>query len=77
MAIERDEWLQVWTTTPERALSFFGLDAAKYEVVLLADGPQTARDKERFKPEAKLFGIRATPAVPGHHSTPDVRKENS
>lgn len=71
---EPDEWLMVWTTSAERSLSFFNLDAATHEVKVLADGPQTEGDKRRYKPEAKLFGIRAVPAVPGSHSTPDVRK---
>lgn len=72
---EPDEWLQVWTLTPENALAFFGLDAATHEVVVLKDSPQTDREREKYRPEAKLFGIRAMPAVPGAHSTPDVRKE--
>ena len=72
---EPDEWLQVWTFTPERALAFFGLDAASYEVVVLKDGPQTERERMRYRAGAKLFGIKAMPAIPGAHSTPDARRE--
>ncbi len=74
MDIEPDEWLMVWTLTPESALKFFGLDARKHEVKVLKEGPETEREREKYRPDAKLFGIRAMPAVPGAHSTPEARK---
>jgi hypothetical protein len=73
MKFDPDEWLQVWTFSAERALAFFGL-AADTPVVVLEEGPKTEWACERYHAEAKLFGIRGTPAVPGAHSTPDARK---
>lgn len=68
--IDPDSWLMVWTLTPESALNFFGLDATDHEVVVLKEGPQSERERERYRPDAKLFGIRA---MPGAHCAPDVR----
>lgn len=62
-----DDYLQVWTLSPERALAFFGLDAATHEVVILKTAPETERERASYRADAVLYGIRATPAVPGAH----------
>jgi hypothetical protein len=70
--IEYDQYLQVWTLDEGSALSFFGLSEDDYEVVVLQDAPRTEREREKHRPEAKLFGVRrraaaslATPAGVG------------
>ncbi len=70
-----DEWLQVWTLTAEDALAFFNLHPRGCEVKVLKEGPETERERAKYKPEAKLFGIRANPAVPGAHTAPNAKKE--
>ncbi len=54
---EHVPWLEVWSTSPERAREMFGLPADTL-VVVLKDGPETEREKERYRPEAKLYGLR-------------------
>ncbi len=66
--IDPDEYLQVWSTSPERALQFFGLSADAHEVVILKAAPETERERTRYRSAAVLYGIRATPAVPGAHA---------
>lgn len=73
-SFDPDDWLQVWTFSSARALAFFGLSASSHEVIVLKERPETDRERVHYRDDAKLFGIRATPAVPGAHSTPDARR---
>ena len=55
--IERDRYARVWSLTPESARTFFG-QPDTVEVVVLKEWPESERDKARYAPEAKLFGVR-------------------
>jgi hypothetical protein len=57
--IEYDEYLQIWSMSAQSALECFGLASATHEVVVLKDKPETAREIERYKPDAKLYGIKS------------------
>jgi hypothetical protein len=74
VTFDPDDYLQVWTTSPERALQFFGL-TDKHKVVVLKAAPETDRERERYRPDAVLYGIRATPAVPGSHADASAKKD--
>lgn len=56
--MEYADYIEIWSTTPERALGFFGLSANDYNVVVLKDKPETKREIEKYRPEAKLYGLR-------------------
>lgn len=56
MMIERDEYARVWCLNEHDAAHFFGWDDP--EVVMLKSAPETDREKEKYKPEAKLYGVR-------------------
>lgn len=55
--IERDTEIRVWSLTAESALAFFGYSRARATVRVIKEAPETDRERERYAPEAKLFGI--------------------
>lgn len=58
MKFEPDEFAHVWTVGgPDQARFFFGA-SPDAEVVCLKPSPQTERERAKYKPEAKLYGVR-------------------
>ena len=74
ISFDPDDYLQVWSISPETALAFFGLSADTHEVVVLKPRPETEREIASYHPWAVLYGIRAMPAVPGAHADQAVRR---
>lgn len=56
--IEHMPWIEVWSTSAESARAFFFGPNSDALVVVLKDGPTTERERERYLPTAKLFGVR-------------------
>lgn len=56
MTIERERYAKVWSLTAESARAFFG-QADDVEVVVLKERPESERERERYDPGAKLFGV--------------------
>jgi hypothetical protein len=55
---ERDSEILVWSLTAESALAFFGYSREQAKAVrVIKEAPETERERERYAPEAKLFGI--------------------
>lgn len=60
--IEHDRYVRVWTLTEQSARDFFGAPERAI-VVVLKERPETDREKEKYRDDAKLFGVRLP--VPG------------
>jgi hypothetical protein len=56
--IEHVPWMEVWSLSPERALSFFGHTEKTALVVVLKEKPTEPREIEKYRDDAKLFGVR-------------------
>lgn len=58
--MEHDEFIQVWSTRPERARAMFGFepDGSDSVTVVLQAAPATPRELKRYHPSAKLYGVR-------------------
>lgn len=73
-SIERDEFIRVWSTSEERALSTFGFSLETHEVTVLKHAPETKAERAKYLPEAKLFGLKpmaASVTVTGKTITPE------
>ena len=58
MTIEYVDEILIWSTSPERALEFFGFSPDRYTARCIREKPETPREVERYSPEAHLYGIR-------------------
>lgn len=56
--IEHDPEIRVWSMDEDGALNFFGYDKADVEIRVIKDKPETEREREKYDPRAKLFGIK-------------------
>lgn len=54
--IERDPMIRVWSMDEESALGFFGYPKGT-PIRVLKERPETEREREKYDPKAKLFGI--------------------
>jgi transcription antitermination factor NusG len=63
MTIEHTEYLEIWTLTAERARAFCGA-APEAPVVVLKERPETDREIAKYRPDAKLFGVKLPASKP-------------
>jgi len=55
--IEHDREIKVWSLDEDSALNFFGYKREDVTIRVLKEAPETEREREKYSPAAKLFGI--------------------
>jgi hypothetical protein len=55
--MEHTRYQEVWTLSEQSAREFFGAPRTAV-VVVLKERPELPREIERYRPDAKLFGVR-------------------